>query len=273
MEGNMEAFRKDKSGATMNPMFIHKGGEASREALPPPLPSWPMGKTNACAQKNNQKFQLIVRFLLFLVAPIVYIWHLEGAYIQSHLLALTYIQIIFIIVFQGVVLRAFYNRKKHIGVIMFVASLGFIVTCCICSLSPKELFFVKRARSHDCGKCGECVEFTKSGVLSEMYPSFFPRGKDHALGISALYNGKRLSGDEIKSILGNFKMVHRLLSKHFGIDSNCTFFKDLLVNAIVGPCNEECEASKLSAAPRNAILRPLKLLMHLEGESKPLQNT
>ena len=87
--------------ATVNPLHI------SQDA-PTVTPSPPPGS------KGRHVFQYIVRFIMFSVAPLLYVWQMENSFVQTHLLILTYIQVLYIVVFQGVLIQSFLDQRSKI---------------------------------------------------------------------------------------------------------------------------------------------------------------
>ena len=133
--------------ATLNPLHI------SQDA-PTVTPSPPPGS------KGRRVLQYIVRFIMFLVAPLVYVWQMENSFVQKHLLILTYIQALYIAVFQGILIQSFLDQRSKIIKMMLVTVILYTLTCVVCQLLPEETVVNAATQSEDCGKCGECEYYT-----------------------------------------------------------------------------------------------------------------
>ena len=129
--------------ATLNP--LHISGDAPTSTPSPPPES-----------KGRHVLQYIVRFIVFLVGPLIYVWQMENSFVQKHLLILTYIQVLYIVVFQGVLIQSFLDQRSKIIKMMLVTVILYTLTCVVCQLLPEETVVNAATQSEDCGKCGEC---------------------------------------------------------------------------------------------------------------------
>ena len=143
--------------------------------------------------KERRVLQYIVRFIVFLVAPLIYVWQMENSFVQKHLLILTYSQVLYIVVFQGVLIQSFLDQRSKIIKMMLVTVILYTLTCVVCQLLPEETAVNAATQSEDCGKCGDCEYYTKEDIPSEYAGNFFPPGKSKVLGIGTSLNGTRLS--------------------------------------------------------------------------------
>ena len=221
--------------ATLNPLHISRYAPTSTPSPPP-------------ESKGRRVLQYIVRFIVFLVGPLIYVWQMENSFVQKHLLILTYIQVLYIVVFQGVLIQSFLDQRSKIIKMMLVTVILYTLTCVVCELLPEETVVNAATQSEDCGKCGECEIYTKEDIPSEYAGNFFPPGKSKVLGIGTSLNGTRLSKAAIKRAMGSFGIllaaVRNKYDKKTNMCNNMIF--DLVLGSIVGPCNSKCEASKLS---------------------------
>ena len=150
--------------ATLNPLHISRYAPTSTPSPPP-------------ESKGRRVLQYIVRFIVFLVGPLIYVWQMENSFVQKHLLILTYIQVLYIVVFQGVLIQSFLDQRSKIIKMMLVTVILYTLTCVVCELLPEETVVNAMTQSEDCGKCGECEYYTKEDIPSEYAGSFFPPGR------------------------------------------------------------------------------------------------
>ena len=57
---------------------------------------------------------------------------LPDTFVQNHMLTLTYLQVILVVIVQGVLIRSFLNRENKIGKLIIAATLMYVLTCLLC---------------------------------------------------------------------------------------------------------------------------------------------
>ena len=140
--------------ATLNPLHISRDAPTSTPSPPP-------------ESKGRHVLQYIVRFIVFLVGPLIYVWQMENSFVQKHLLILTYIQVLYIVVFQGVLIQSFLDQRSKIIIkMMLVTVILYTLTCVVCELLPEDTVVNAATQSEDCGKCGECEYYIKEDIPS-----------------------------------------------------------------------------------------------------------
>ena len=240
----MKAFSKDKDNATLNPLF--KSSKPRSTALA-------INNKGTATTRHGTRIQIAIRILLFLVTPLTCIWSMEDTFVQNHMITLTYLQVIIVVIAQGVLIRSFLNQRKNkIGSVIIAATLMYVLTCLLCrNVVPNYSGMLASVKTAGCEiKCGECAYFTEHDFPQDIFPGFIPDGQEKAFGVGVSEGGKKLSKEIIQKVMGNVKILYTGFQAAFHVDATIcnNLFKKLLAGSFLGPCNRTCEASKPTSA-------------------------
>ena len=84
------------------------------------------------------------------------------------MLLLTYIQILFMVVFQGLFLQSVLTQENTTVKMMVVATLLYVLTCLICRATPEGMGTGKTVETESCGQCAECWWVDKEDIPGEI---------------------------------------------------------------------------------------------------------
>ena len=173
-------FEIDQSGATINPLRKDKA------------PVLPVEEPNEGKEtKPYNKWVHALRAVFFVLVP-QFVWMLEYAYVENHFLMLAYVQIVYVVVLQSVLVETFVEhdqQKGKVRLILCLMGLLYIGTC-IGLRSPQA--FTGTVEGAGSCECGECEPYSTEDISKDAYPSFFSSG-DTVMGIRMEVNGTRLS--------------------------------------------------------------------------------
>ena len=240
----MAGDKWDLSRSTLNPLFIaEKNPPAStpKSAAPQSV----MIEYVPSPWSQAWMVQYVVRFILFLVTPLVVVWYIADSFVQAHLLLLTYAQVTYIILCPGTLLHSFW-RQKHNKMLklMLLWSVLYACACISCKVLPKvtEEALYNEIKSPTKCTCGECEYFFSVDFPGYRYTAMFSQDKEKALGVGTLFEEKRLPQDAIKQAAGLFRYVN---SEYKEVDFEICggMMSELMLGAFFGPCNVNCEAS------------------------------
>ena len=234
-------FEIDQSGATINPLRKDKA------------PVLPVEEPNEGKEtKPYNKWIHALRAVFFVLVP-QFVWMLEYAYVENHFLMLAYVQIVYVVVLQSVLVETFVEhdqQKGKVRLILCLMGLLYIGTC-IGLRSPQA--FTGTVEGAGSCECGECEPYSTEDISKDAYPSFFSSG-DTVMGIRMEVNGTRLSRGGTLEAIGLLAQHLHILVRHghtvgLPVPEGCaTMFSTTVLSSFVRPCDQSCVASNLSTS-------------------------
>ena len=194
-------FEIDQSGATINPLRKDKA------------PVLPVEEPNEGKEtKPYNKWVHALRAVFFVLVP-QFVWMLEYAYVENHFLMLAYVQIVYVVVLQSVLVETFVEHDRQKGKVKLTLCLmGLLyIGTCIVLRSPQAVTETMEGAGN-C-ECGECEPYSTEDISKDAYPSFFSSG-DTVMGIRMEVNGTRLSRGSTLEGIGVFIVLAYAVCVH-----------------------------------------------------------
>ena len=267
MIDRMEAFKKDEDQATINPMFIARSTRAVVDHGSK-MDFSPSQEKETSQQKRSRIIHHITRTLLFLAIPLLCIWYIEDAYVQDHMLLLTYIQILFMVVFQGVFLQSFLTQENTTVKMMVVATLLYVLTCLICRATPEGMGMGKTVETESCGQCAECWWVDKEDIPGEISHYLIENEETGFFATGTSYEGTRLTREQVLTFTGHLTFAQKLLAGTAqDVDPTACdgIFVNIVATSLVGTCNGTCQAAKISRTKCKNSIRGQNCLTFLDS--------
>ena len=180
-------FEIDKSGATVNPLRKDR-------ALALPI----VEETNEAKTAKAYNQVHFLRAILFVLIPQC-VWLFEYSYVENHFVMLVYIQIMYVVVLQSVLVETFVEHDRQKGKVkltLCLMGLLYIGTCIVLRTPQAVTETVEGAGNCE---CGECEPYSTEDFSKDIYPSYFSSG-DSVMGIGMEVNGTRLSREGIRAV-------------------------------------------------------------------------
>ena len=186
---------------------------------------------------------LTVRFFMFVLIPLC-VWFLNDEFVDHHFVLLTYLQVGFVIMLQGVLVQPFVKQGRNkLTVIMLITAVLYILTCIVFRVPHGS---TKSRTVQNC-ECGECRYYTTDDISRELYPSFFSSG-ERVMGIGLDLNGTRLSQESIITVVTQLTTYSTIVNAPRGFEECLTPFVNMVLSLVLRPCDQSCAASRLTIA-------------------------
>ena len=242
----------DTSLATVNPLREHNAPAFSIEA-------------HKRSKTDTPRWSHALRAVFFVLIP-QFVWLFEYAFVENHFVLLVYMQIVYVVVLQSVLVETFVEQPEKktrrrqrrrnqqrtrvrwilcLMALLYVgASIGF--------RTPQASTGTAAEGSGKC-ECGDCEPFSTEDISKDFYPSYFSSG-DSVMGIGVELNETRLSWD---GIVTGVKTVEQYMPVFLNFASNADLsipdgcvpmFTNALASSFFRPCEQSCLASNLSAS-------------------------